>query len=417
MRKGGDSRRARDHGVTEEMSGLAPGSGKTSVLEARTWDVAVVGSGPAGAMTAHEVARLGCDVVLLDRHEFPRWKVCGACLSPGAQAVLRDAGLGGLPEGLGARPLGFLRLRGWSIQADVPLRGSLALSRGAFDAALVGAARSRGVTFVSRARARMETVTADAAHLRVELPRSTVNLSARVVVAADGLRSGILAGRGGGRPMSGPGTAKGGKIGLGAVLEEENPRYGHGVIHMAVGERGYVGLVRTEDGRLNVAAALNPAALGRGSPPEGAIAAILQEASFPSLQGAPTEGWRGTPNLAYRPVTVGGERVFAVGDAAGYVEPFTGEGMSWALAGAVTLAPIVRRAVDGWTEDRLEDWSRAYRRTVGRSQLLCRGTAWTLGRPLLSRAALRVLNRYPGAAVPFVSRAAAPPPNSPWRTP
>jgi len=263
----------------------------------------------------------------------------------------------------------------------------------------------------------METVTADAAHLRVELPRSTVNLSARVVVAADGLRSGILAGRGGGRPMSGPGTAKGGKIGLGAVLEEENPRYGHGVIHMAVGERGYVGLVRTEDGRLNVAAALNPAALGRGSPPEGAIAAILQEASFPSLQGAPTEGWRGTPNLAYRPVTVGGERVFAVGDAAGYVEPFTGEGMSWALAGAVTLAPIVRRAVDGWTEDRLEDWSRAYRRTVGRSQLLCRGTAWTLGRPLLSRAALRVLNRYPGAAVPFVSRAAAPPPNSPWRTP
>ncbi|MGW8266818.1 MAG: NAD(P)/FAD-dependent oxidoreductase, partial [Longimicrobiales bacterium] len=240
---------------------------------------------------------------------------------------------------------------------------------------------------------------------------ATVDLSARVVVAADGLRSGILARTGGQRPVLGPDTAKRGKVGLGAVFDEENPAYGQGVIHMAVGQEGYVGLVRTEDGGLNVAAALTPAALGRSRPPQKAIAAILHEASFPSLEGEPVGGWRGTPNLAYHPTRLGGERVFAVGDAAGYVEPFTGEGMSWALAGAGTLAPIVLRAVEGWRDEYLEEWSRAYRRTVGYAQRLCRGAAWTLDRPLLSRAALRLLNRFPKAAEPFVSRAASPPPH------
>ena len=186
---------------------------------------------------------------------------------------------------------------------------------------------------------------------------------------------------------------------------------------MAVGEDGYVGLVRTEDGRLNVGAALKPAVLGRGTPPGSAIANLLRQASFPPLEGEPAEGWRGTPNLAYHPATLGGARVFAVGDAAGYVEPFTGEGMSWALAGAGTLAPIVRRSVDGWRDDYLEEWGRAYRRTVGHAQRLCRGAAWTLGRPRISRAALRLLKRYPQAGGPFVSKAASPPPSLSGRNP
>jgi len=389
----------------------APSSVDPAILEARTWDVAVVGSGPAGAMVAHELARLGCSVVLLDRQAFPRWKVCGACLSPGAQDALRSAGLGDLPTRSGARPLEILRLRGWSIQADVPLRGSMALSRGAFDMALVRAAREEGAQFVSRARTRLDTVTAEAAHLRVELPDATAKLTARIVVAADGLRSAILGKAGGGAPPSAPDAGKAGKVGLGAVFERADPEYGPGVIHMAVGQEGYVGLVRTEDGTLNVAAALKPSALGRNTSPQDAVSRILRQASFPPLEGEPAEGWRGTPNLAYHPVRVGGERVFAVGDAAGYVEPFTGEGMSWALAGAGTLAPIVRRAVDGWSADLVEEWSRAYRRTVGHAQRLCRGAAWTLGRPVLSRAALRLLNRYPDVAAPFVTRAASPPPS------
>lgn len=387
------------------------------------WDVAVVGAGPAGALAARELARLGCRVVLLERQEFPRWKVCGACLSPGAQDVLRRAGLGDLPAQQGARPLEILRLGGWSSTAHVPLRGSLALSRGAFDTALVEAARAEGVFFVSGAGARLEGVTPEGAQLRVGLEGGAQEVTARVVVAADGLRSGILArcggagrggdggaARGGGRGAP-PTGSQSGKVGLGAVFAEADPGYTAGVIHMAVGAEGYVGLVRTEDGHLNVGAAVRAAAVGRGRPPAEVVAAILREASFPSLEGEPVEGWRGTPGLDYHPRMPGGERVFAVGDAAGYVEPFTGEGMSWALAGAWTLAPIVRRAVDGWSHHHLEEWRHAYGHTVGRAQRVCRGAVWTLGRPRLSRAAIRLLSVLPQAAAPFVAGAASPPPS------
>jgi flavin-dependent dehydrogenase len=177
-----------------------PRSAGDSAMEDRIWDVVVVGAGPAGAMAAHELAGLGCSVALMDRQAFPRWKVCGACLSPGAQRVLHRAGLGELPSALAARPLEVLRLRGWSLEADIPLRGSVAVSRGALDTALVEAALARGVAFVPRARVLLENVTAEAAHLRVELPDSVVEVAARVVVAADGLRSGILARAGVGRP-------------------------------------------------------------------------------------------------------------------------------------------------------------------------------------------------------------------------
>jgi menaquinone-9 beta-reductase len=390
------------------------------------WDVAVVGAGPAGSMVARELARLGSRVVLLERQEFPRWKVCGACLSPGAQEVLRRAGLGDLPARQGALPLETLRLQGWSVQADVHLQGTVALSRGALDSALAEAAEREGVLFVSGARARLGNVTPEAARLQVDLPGGAVEISARVVVAADGLRSGILArtgdassGRDRGSRDRGRGSRDGGggtkvrteKIGVGAVFQEGPWDYEAGVIHMAVGEDGYVGLVRTEDGHLNVGAAVRAAAVGRERSPAEVVSRILRQASFPALEGEPLEGWRGTPGLSYHPPRLGGERVFAVGDAGGYVEPFTGEGMSWAMGGALTLASIVHRSVAGeWRPHALEEWHEAYGLTVGRAQRVCRGAAWTLNRPTLSRAALRLLKTLPRAAAPFVAGAAAPPP-------
>jgi flavin-dependent dehydrogenase len=384
-----------------------PGVPVVSDVEGRVWDVVVVGAGPAGSMAARELAREGCAVLLLDRQEFPRWKVCGACLSPGAQGVLRRVGLEELPSSLGARPLDLLRLRGWSLQADLPLRGSVVISRRALDYGLVQAAREQGVVFLPLARASLEEVTSEAAHVRVVLGQATVEVTARVVVAADGLRSGTLARSGPRVRVASP--VRGDKVGVGASFGEADSDYVEGVIHMAVGVEGYVGLVRTEDRRLNVAAALKASSMGRNRPPELVVSDLLRQASLPPLRGEAEGGWRGTPILGYHPTSPGAERVFAVGDAAGYVEPFTGEGMSWALGGAWTLAPIVRRAVEGWRQEHLEEWSRSFRQTVGRAQRLCRGVAWTLDRPWMSRAVLRLLGWMPGLAEPFVATAASPP--------
>jgi flavin-dependent dehydrogenase len=99
---------------------------------------------------------------------------------------------------------------------------------------------------------------------------------------------------------------------------------------------------------------------------------------------------------------VASERVFALGDAAGYVEPFTGEGMAWALAAAVAVAPLADRAVVSWQPSLEREWERTYRRVVCRRQLLCRAAAAVLRRPWLTRAAVALLAHLPRLARPIV---------------
>ena len=70
-----------------------------------TWPVAVIGAGPAGAFLALHLARAGVEVLLIDRASFPRWKVCGCCLSGAALETLRSVGLGELVENGGGVPL------------------------------------------------------------------------------------------------------------------------------------------------------------------------------------------------------------------------------------------------------------------------------------------------------------------------
>jgi flavin-dependent dehydrogenase len=385
-------------------------TGREHELTSRLWDVLVVGAGPAGSMVARELALGGADVLLVDRQAFPRWKVCGACLSPGTQSVLREAGLGHIPLELGSVPLHSLRLSGWDLGAEVSLRGSVALSRAAFDEALAMAAVEAGVTFVAPARALPGGLEPDARRVLLNIDGVDVTARARVVIAADGVASAFLSGVVG---RVGHGASSGSRIGLGAVYGQAVPGYEPGFVHMGVGSAGYVGLVRLEDGAVDVACALDPARLGEHGRPEDLVQEILIEAGMAPLPGDPLAGWKGTPLLTRSPVTRGGERLFAVGDAAGYVEPFTGEGITWALSGARALAPIAAMGVSVWNPRLVATWDRAYQHTVGKSAALCRGVAWGLRRPVLARAGLRVLGVAPFVAAPFVRRASrAPVPHS-----
>ena len=74
------------------------------------WDVVVVGAGPAGALAAIELARKGIQVLLVEKRNFPRWKVCGCCLNAQAQAVLASVGQSELIEQQGGVALDQLLL-------------------------------------------------------------------------------------------------------------------------------------------------------------------------------------------------------------------------------------------------------------------------------------------------------------------
>ncbi|MSR20228.1 MAG: FAD-dependent oxidoreductase [Gemmatimonadetes bacterium] len=363
------------------------------------WDVVVVGAGPAGTAAAIELARQGASVLLLDRTRFPRWKVCGACLSPGALSLLGALGLEGLPARLGAVPLARLVLSSRAGTVRVPLDGSMAISRAALDLALVHATEHAGVAFWPGARAVLGPPERDLRVLRVVRDGVEVDVAARVVIDATGLGRGLDED---GRETSA--AAPRARVGIGAELDEPAYPVSRGDLHMVVGRAGYVGLVRVEGGALNVAAAVDPGALRTATPQEVANG-VLAEAGRPALAHAAHHGWRGTPSLMRAAGDVGGERLFRLGDAAGYAEPFTGEGICWALGDGHSAATLAARAVEGWHGDLLVEW-RTYRRERRRSsERLCRALAGALRRPWMVDAAVASLRIAPTLAGPFVRRA------------
>src|SRR5439155_14732807 len=111
----------------------------------------------------------------------------------------------------------------------------------------------------------------------------------------------------------------------------------------------------------------------------------------------------GTPALTRRAKALAGERWFAVGDAAGYVEPFTGEGMAWAVMSAAALAPIAARAVREWSFSHAREWEGAHRRVIGKRQRVCRVVSRVLRSPTLTAVAVRVLSVFPVLSRPVVA--------------
>jgi flavin-dependent dehydrogenase len=364
-----------------------------------TWDVAIVGAGPAGSMAAHALARCGLAVLLVDRAAFPRWKVCGACLNPYTLAMLANAGLGERVSACGAVPVRQMRLAARRREADIALSGWQVLSRARLDTVLVEASVAAGACFLSRTQAALGP---ELPHGRVIILRQQdrrQEIMARLVLAADGLGGRLLSGESGCHAYGAPGS----RIGAG-VIAETGPRfYREGVIYMAYGLDSYVGLVRQEDGRLNLAAAFGASALRTRRNPGAVAAQLLGEAGWPAIAGLSALRWHGTMALTRQSVPSAG-RVLAVGDAAGYVEPFTGEGIGWALASATAVVPLALRAVERWQPGLADEWAALGHHDHARRRRLCRAMAWVSRHPAIARGLIGVVGRFPWLAAPLVSR-------------
>jgi flavin-dependent dehydrogenase len=372
-----------------------------------TWDVIVVGAGPAGSVAARQLSLSGARVLLVDRAPLGRWKVCGCCLNAAAIQSLDAISLGDLPRQFGAIPLNTLKVRAGRTHAEVPLAGGVSLSRETFDAALVGAAISAGVAFLPETHATLGTADVHVREVNLSLRGAQITANARLVLAAGGL-SGALLSKGEGirsevRPNS--------RIGAGAVLANAPAFIEPGIIYMACSRSGYVGLVLLEDGRLNVAAAFDFASIRAAGGPGPLAVGILAEAGWPSIAGLVNANWQGTPALTRQANLLADRRVLVLGDAAGYVEPFTGEGMAWALASAIAITPLALQAVNRWTESIGNEWTRMHRETIVSRQRICRHVAWGLRHPAIVRAVIKLLSHHPGLARPVIRRLSRHPAN------
>jgi flavin-dependent dehydrogenase len=370
-------------------------------VSGRTWDLIVIGAGPAGALSGFCAVRSGATTLIVERKPFPRAKVCGGCLNASAVGLLDSLGLGDVASQYGL-PVDRLCLGLGGKRASLSLPGGVAIPRTHLDSGLVRHARDAGAVFLPETRAFLGK--ADGSGREVVLARHERQqvVRGRVVVVASGLGGLAL----GGEPELSTRVARGSRIGAGCLVESYPDDYAEGRISMAIGRSGYVGLTPTIDG-LAVASATDAEFLKSRGGPARAAAAILEEAGFPPVPTMLSAEWSGTLPLTRSTRPVGSTRLFLVGDAAGYIEPFTGQGMAIALQGAAALAPYVLQAIEGWSPAIAKAWSLEYARKVGSRHWPAALVATIARRPGLAALALALAGAVPtvpGALVRIVNR-------------
>jgi flavin-dependent dehydrogenase len=337
---------------------------------------------------------------MVDKKPFPRPKVCGACLSGHALGVLRQVGLGKVPAELGGRPYDRFRLWTKGSHANVCLPEGMAVTRGVMDSRLAAIAMADGVTFLAGTQAELVGAANDARQVRLRQPDGEVTVAATMVIAADGITGNLLENE----PGAVYRTWRNSRIGAGGVVYDDQGNYQEGAIYMGVGRHGYAGLVRVENGGLNVGAALDMRFVRRQGGIGPAIESILEESGLPISAALRDASWRGTSPMTRRASQAGGHRLLAIGDATGYAEPFTGEGMAWAMTSAVMVVPHALQAVREWRPEIAVNWTTAHRRALRARQNACFRLATLLRFPHLVHGAVVLLSCFPSLASPVVRR-------------
>ena len=359
-------------------------------------DVVVVGGGPAGSATALLLARAGVGVRIVERAQFPRRKVCGEYLNAGAVAAL---GRLGVLEAVGevAMPLRGVRLVApGAPPVELAFGGpALACARDVLDALLLDAAVAAGAV-VEHGRVD-ELVFADGRCAGVRVRGDDGKLTerrARIVVGADGVGSVVARKLGLTKPLRRGGRyAVGGHYaGFGAL---------DALVEMYVGGGAYFALNPLSQVRANVMVVVPKERLAQWSRDVdagvGGAAAALGR-GVRSFEGATRRG----PRVSIGPLThdvrgASAAGAILTGDAAGFLDPFTGQGVFLALTGAERAAAAVIAALrqpdaepaafGAYARWRADDV--AWRRRLARTVSLLVTVA-----PLARRAAAR-LARFP----------------------
>ena len=300
------------------------------------FDVAIVGAGPAGSSCAAFCAASGLRTLILEREKFPREKVCGDCINPACWPVLRRLQVAdrvrNLPHGRLER-VDFIGIGGRRLGIELPTGddGEIAIKRSVFDQVLLDRALELGI------EVQTATVTAisspDPRNEHWEISAGEQKFRAGALVAADGRNSTIarLCGL------------------LPAATKERIALQTHLPLPAAFGNRvvlefrpeGYSGQAPVNDADLNLCLVSVPSRM-----------AALRKWAEARFSLPSTYAWRTITPLTRAPIQAGHPALFLVGDAARVVEPFTGEGIYYALAsGELAAKAIVLQREGGNPQD------------------------------------------------------------------
>src|SRR5437588_8070519 len=310
-----------------------------------TFEVAIVGGGPAGSTCAAFCAAAGMRTLVLEREKFPREKVCGDCINPACCAVLERLELAeqirNLPHGV-LDAVEFIAMGGQTLRADLPRRGNgmSSVKRSLCDHLLLERARTVGAQIREEATVFALDPTAGKDG-KIDLVRE--NFGAHIVVGADGRNSTVARLR---NLLPRPERER---VALQAHIRL--PRdFGDRIVLQFLPE-GYSGQAPVNDSELNLCLV--------GTPPTISSLRNWAEREF---KLAAEQAWRTITPLTRAPVPAAHENLFFIGDAARVVEPFTGEGIYYALQSGQLAANAIVKIIRG--EDR-EAALREFRRNHG----------------------------------------------------
>lgn len=364
-------------------------------------EVLVVGGGPAGAASAVFLRQRGHDVVLVDEAHFPRDKVCGEGVSPEAWRLLEAMGAAGDVRALHPYPLRGMALTspaGVTFHGDY--RGArdagFAARRADLDRVLLDRARAAGVDVREGLHAQ-EVVfeggrVAGVVAVNGEGP---VKLRAPLVIAADGRRS-MIARR------------------LGLLHEHRRLRkfavrgywdgmdglQERGEMHVIPG--GYCGIAPLSPTEANVTFVLDVEEMAAAG---GGLESFYRQTllRWPRIAERLGRATLRGPARAIGPLALQARRVSApgvllVGDAAGFYDPFTGEGITLALRSAELASETADVALRSGRLDDLSSYDRERDRATRDKFRLNRLLQAVVAVPSLADAVARKLSRRPDLA-------------------
>jgi menaquinone-9 beta-reductase len=362
-------------------------------------DVLVVGGGPAGAACAYWLAEAGHDVVLVERKHYPREKTCGDGLTPRSVRQLTDMGLG---DDLaqhhrfdGLRSVAFgrtLELR-WPEHPTLPDHGYV-ITRADLDALVARRAEKAGAVVLEGREAvapLVERGLVRGAVVRDKDTGTSAELTGRYVVVADGANSRF------GRAL---GTARDRAYPLGMAIRGyfESPRHDEPWIesHLDIRDQagnvlpGYGWIFPLGDGRVNVGVGLLSTfnqwkAVNTSHVMEAFVAGAPESwgLSPATSCGAPTGG-RLPMGLSVGPHA--GPTYLVVGDAAGAINPFNGEGIAYAYETGRMAAEALHEALVTGNGLALQDYDVRLAETYGLYFKVARAFVRIIGQPELMRA-------------------------------